>query len=594
MRVLGLFYFTKIMRMLKNATFILFLVTLMTGQLGAQIIEKFIGAKSDKRPLPLDEHFSDFDIYSLDLVKLKRDIEDADGVFNFILELDGERYDLSIIEHDIRHPDYVLQVMTDTGIQVLDRPPNTTFRGWNNTTGDGDVRLTITDEYLAGVITSTEGKEIFLQPIQDFMTFSTNEIIAYREADVMTEVPISCGANVPDHAPLGLPKEVNHNGRSLACMEAEVAIAADYSMYQKFGNSTNTVANHLLTIKNMMEANYSIFEMEFSVKTNFIVATSNGDPWTASNDSRALLESFSCWGATGSSTFLGCTGSNGFNTSFDVAELWSDRDFSGTTIGRAWINSVCSNFFKYSVNEHFSSNNQALRALIAHEVGHNFGSEHDGGGGWIMSSPLSASYVNFSPASQNMINSALGGFGCFTSCGTTLPVHLSSFSALLLQDLVQLLWETQTEIGFDHFELEHCTDGVNFEFLTKQNAKGAPSTAVQYNYTHLLPENGDNYYRLKMTDRDGTISYSEVEVVRYEDDQVVVFPNPASHEITVKLKTVVDQTYHILTLRGMVVRRGEVAASSNFSIPINGLRPGIYLLQTDGGGQKKFTKFSVQ
>ena len=350
------------------------------------------------------------------MVKLRQGIEDANGVFNLILELDGERFDLSIIEHDIRHPNYMLQVVTDTGVQVLERSPNTTFRGWNkdNATGDGDIRLTITDEYLAGVITSTNGEEVFLQPVQDFMALSSDEIIVYREADVLSNVPISCGAKTMDHAPLGLPEPGGKNSRSLACMEAEVAIAADYSMYQKFGSSTNAVANHLLTIKNMMEANYSVFEMEFSVKTNFIVATSNGNPWTASNDSRILLESFSCWGATGNSTFLNCTGSNGFNTSFDVAELWSDRNFTGTTIGRAWINSICSNFFKYSVNEHFSDNNQELRALIAHEVGHNFGSEHDAGGGWIMSSPLSGSYVEFSATSQNMINSALAGFGCFT------------------------------------------------------------------------------------------------------------------------------------------------------------------------------------
>lgn len=580
--------------MFKVVTTCLALTVFFLGQLAAQMGEEFVGRKLEIRPINIEQHFSNFNIYSLDLVRLRQNIEEADGVFNLILDLDGERFDLSIIEHDIRHPNYKLQIMTDTGLQVMDRPSNTTFRGWNNASNEGEVRLTITDDYLAGVITSAEGEEIFIQPVRDFMDYSTSEIIVYHEADVLTQLPISCGARMADHAPFGvLDKGQENTGRSLACMEAEVAIAADYSMYQKFGNSTNSVANHLLTIKNMMEANYAVFEVQFLVVTNYIVATANGDPWSASTNINTVLDDFSCWGGNGSSSFLGCTGSNGFNVSHDIGELWSDRDFNGTTVGLAWINSVCSNFFKYSVNEHFSNNNQALRALIAHEAGHNFGANHDGGGGWIMSTPLSASYVDFSSASQNAINNAMTGFGCFTTCGTTLPVQLADFSANLMKDQVQLQWETESEYGFDHFEVEHSLDGFNFEVLVEQQSLGAESSAASYQYAHLHPENGDNYYRLKLVDQDGTLTYSVVKVVSYLKNKVSIYPNPASHEVTVILSEKIERAYDILTVDGILVKSGKISASGIQVISITDLKQGIYLLRTKGAGHQKITRVSV-
>ena len=67
------------------------------------------------------------------------------------------------------------------------------------------------------------------------------------------------------------------------------------------------------------------------------------------------------------------------------------------------------------------------------------------------------------------------------SCGATLPVELSRFSALLMEGQVQLEWETQTEIGFDHFEVEYSMDGIDFDFLTRRNAKGTESSEAHYN-----------------------------------------------------------------------------------------------------------------
>ena len=210
-------------------------------------------------------------------------------------------------------------------------------------------------------------------------------------------------------------------GRSMACEQADVAIAADNSMYQKFSQNLGNLEAHLLEVKNLMEANYSVFDIEFSVATIFVVTTGS-DPWTSSTNPGSLLDDFCCWAGTGSSQQLGCTGSNSFGSAHDVGELWTNRNFSGSTIGVAWIGTICSGMFKYSVNQHFSSNIQSLRVLIAHECGHNFGSDHDGSGApYIMAPSANPNNTTFSPASQSAINSQLPGYSCLGNCIPDCP-----------------------------------------------------------------------------------------------------------------------------------------------------------------------------
>jgi hypothetical protein len=92
-----------------------------------------------------------------------------------------------------------------------------------------------------------------------------------------------------------------------------------------------------------------------------------------------------------------------------------------------------------------------------------------------------------------------------------LPVVLTDFSAKVKdKNTVSVVWSTSAEVNFDYFIVERSTDPQIFAEGTKVAAKGTGSVTTPYYFTDLFPENGLNFYRLKMVDKDGQFAYSKV------------------------------------------------------------------------------------
>ena len=404
-------------------TLLIMLSILVRVQLLAQLRTNEVEVLSEVVPFDdpqLQRTFSSFQTLHFNPKALHSAVSDPSFNNEISWKMGEETIRFALYEHDIRHVDYQLQVQTDAGIQTLPRTPNTTYRGWNLDTGEGEIRLSITASRVSGFVTNARGEEIYIQPVSDFGSLASPMSVLYRAEDVISDPNKVCGStHRHDRSEVNTLQPPNH-GRSMACEEAEVAIAADKSMYTKFGNNAIAVESELIGIKNLMEPNYAAFNLEFKVKTVYVV--SGTDPWTSSADPGALLDDFCCWAGSGSSNQLNCTGGNGFQITHDVGELWTNRDFSGSTIGVAWIGTICDGMFKYSVDQHFTSNQQQLRVLIAHECGHNFGSDHDASGSsFIMAPSVNGNAVAFSSASQSAINTELPGFTCLGNCTPDCP-----------------------------------------------------------------------------------------------------------------------------------------------------------------------------
>ncbi len=124
-----------------------------------------------------------------------------------------------------------------------------------------------------------------------------------------------------------------------------------------------------------------------------------------------------------------------------------------------------------------------------------------------------------------------------------LPVKLQDFTATARQASVDLKWTASNQVNFNHFELQRSTDGKTFKeyaiILTSDNA-GSP---VNYNYTDKNLDNSTRffYYRLKMVDVSGKMSYSQVQIILLEDNKdavsIVAYPNPATNQLLVTMPT---------------------------------------------------------
>ncbi|MEM1214687.1 MAG: T9SS type A sorting domain-containing protein [Bacteroidota bacterium] len=120
-----------------------------------------------------------------------------------------------------------------------------------------------------------------------------------------------------------------------------------------------------------------------------------------------------------------------------------------------------------------------------------------------------------------------------------LPVELVRFTAEKVDKTVRLDWETTEEVDNEGFEIQHSTDGARWEMVGFVMGSGNTSAIQAYQYVHVDPVLGDNYYRLRQLDFDGQVTDSPIRVVNFENlasaDALTVFPNPTRDVATVTL-----------------------------------------------------------
>ncbi|TDE08551.1 T9SS type A sorting domain-containing protein [Dyadobacter psychrotolerans] len=174
--------------------------------------------------------------------------------------------------------------------------------------------------------------------------------------------------------------------------------------------------------------------------------------------------------------------------------------------------------------------------------------------------------------------------------GGPLPVTLISFSAGKQEGSVLLDWSTSAEIDSESFEIQNSPDGKKWFVIGNQKSK---DTGVgidnSYSFLHTNPWEGENFYRLKIIDKDRTFTFSSIKSVIFNEAGIIVYPNPVYDRIYFKnlLSSEVEKV-------SLINPSGKtVYASSSFSIDgidVKHLDTGFYVLSiiTKRGDLKSF------
>jgi ketosteroid isomerase-like protein len=186
--------------------------------------------------------------------------------------------------------------------------------------------------------------------------------------------------------------------------------------------------------------------------------------------------------------------------------------------------------------------------------------------------------------------------------GGGLPVVLTSFTAKVVSDKVQLNWKTASETRNAYFEIEHSSDGISFNSIGRINGRGTTNAEQSYEFLHTTPLQGKNFYRLKQVDVDGNYKYSPVVqvVITGKGWQVQVKENPARSLLRYTIVSSENNTVVLRMVDGSgkeVVRRTEsiCKGENNLQLPVSGLAGGIYYLQiADKKGGNTYQKLLVQ
>lgn len=360
----------------------------------------------------------------------------------------GRQFDLKLEQHDL-HAQGATVVWVDDSGQVVEPADDSMFlRGRVEGDADSWVRLTrMPGGDLSGII-ATGGETYFLEPASRFFgAEAAGETLAYALSDTESDwTPDSCAAR---HPPKARTAKTTTRGKSRlavsgrlaaheavaalaqalaagALQRAEIGLVADYEYFVKHG------ASSAADLADLLNAVDGVYTAEVGVTLNLlttVIYTTSNDPFSGTTNPSTLLGE--------ASTFRNANDNNPGQLLYgaDLAHLVTGRDLDGSTIGIAWLGSLCSTYYGMGVSQDYTASLYNMTLLLAHEMGHNFSAPHDNQGGsacsyepgmYIMNPSLSGSLQQkFSTCSKNMIAQHVSGASCLEMVDPGPPAPLT-------------------------------------------------------------------------------------------------------------------------------------------------------------------------
>jgi len=359
----------------------------------------------------------------------------------------------------------------------------------------GTFRASLRDGQMHAIARLTSGRSFAIQPLSEVVRdAATNVHVVFDVADSI-DTGATCGAdqlgdNVAfDTTGSFLPTAAGDN-------QCEIGIEADFPF---FGSNGSSVANTVFDIENVMNSVEGIYESDVGITyevTSILVRTS-ADPYTSSNSGTLLDQFRSEWLA------------NWTEIQRDVSHLFTGRNLSGSVIGVAWLNGICTNIAYGLSQSKFTGNFSYRVGLTAHELGHNWNSGHCSGGDCrIMCSGIggcAGDVTKFGQATKNAINSykgtkqlcapvapaplALGFLDTFPNAGAPDPSIWTHAKKIVVNPDAD---DEPTAPNSARLRSEGAGEFEQNEFRTNFIlASGATSLVARYSTEHIRADNGE-------------------------------------------------------------------------------------------------------
>jgi hypothetical protein len=157
----------------------------------------------------------------------------------------------------------------------------------------------------------------------------------------------------------------------------------------------------------------------------------------------------------------------------------------------------------------------------------------------------------------------------------------------------QLAWVNNTGEQNDYFIVQRLNQNTSgFEDMETVNNHQKTASLAHYTTYDNQPNEGENVYRIKLVQLDGTIRYSENKTVLfYKTDNVAVFPNPTEAEINISFKGYAGQSADIMVYdmqgKSILTKHLDNVQTSVYTFDIGDKAPaGQYLLRVKMAGKK--------
>jgi hypothetical protein len=179
--------------------------------------------------------------------------------------------------------------------------------------------------------------------------------------------------------------------------------------------------------------------------------------------------------------------------------------------------------------------------------------------------------------------SANEGFTLFL-LGNSLPIELVDFDANLNNDIVDVQWQTASQLNNDYFSVEKSSDGAAWNTISIIDGAGNSSSILNYQYFDEKPLSGISYYRLKQTDFDGQFSYSDIKTINFQSNSdIKIYPNPTTNTVTLYSDLIEMNQVSIFDITGQEVTDSVKIVKSTegaLQIDLSNLNAGTYFVKS--------------
>lgn len=179
--------------------------------------------------------------------------------------------------------------------------------------------------------------------------------------------------------------------------------------------------------------------------------------------------------------------------------------------------------------------------------------------------------------------------GCVIIALGTVPIKLTNFSVVEDENKSCFVkWTTTNEPGSTRYALQKSVDALNFSDIITYIGKGNISN--NYSYEDKILTQHTIFYRIKITEVTGKISYSQTALLKNQSSLgISIYPNPVETDFKIIIPTQFLPAFIVLyNVDGKVV---NTIKTSQPAVTINKKLPkGVYAIRITGNNNATVTQ----
>ncbi|XP_053125797.1 zinc metalloproteinase-disintegrin-like NaMP [Hemicordylus capensis] len=238
----------------------------------------------------------------------------------------------------------------------------------------------------------SDGERYLIEPLK-LSDSEEHAVFKYEDLGSQDEGPKICGVTNTTWEsgdPIKKLSRMSTSAEKQAYLKAkkyvELYVAVDNTVFRKYSRNMTGVRSRVFEIVNFINVIYKPINIHIALIG--LEVWSDGDKIEVNKAAGVTLDRFSKWRKADLLK----------RKKNDNAQLLTGIDFTGPTVGLSFVGTMCNSAYSVGVVQDHNTNAIAIGATMAHEMGHNFGMNHDTKGcSCSAKSCIMAAHISYNP-----------------------------------------------------------------------------------------------------------------------------------------------------------------------------------------------------